>query len=1216
MRRAISVFAVLTAVSLGRAEIIIVDDDGPADFNTIQAAIDDSNDGDTIYVFPGTYTGPGNRDIDFAGRAITVQSVAPEDPYFVAATIIDCNGTDSNQHRGFHFHSSEDANSVVDGLTITNGYADYGGGIHCWSGSAPIIMNCRISNNTATFSGGGVLCYDLAIINCTVENNAAFSRGGGLWADGCVIFACEISGNTANEGGGIHQAEGSIIGCRIADNNATSYGGGILGLGSTMTDCNIAGNSAAMGGGVHCSEATVTDCNVAGNSADEGGGLYINYASVLHCSIRRNSASGCGGGVYCTEGTITDCSINGNTAGECDGPYGPGGGGIYLARGTVSNCTISENSATGGGGGISSLSSWWFGNTTTIKDCNIQGNSSDFSGGALYECGRVEHCLIKDNWAAMDGGGLYLCNEVMRCAIIGNAAGDDGGGGRDCLTMDTCVVSGNVAAGDGGGIYCRFWPATIGSCTIGGNIAVSGFGGGVLCSNYYGACVDTEITNSIVWGNTDSGSRVDLAQVDGYPDVTFSCVQDEDPNDWYIPFGGQEAGNIDDDPMFLREPNDGGDGWGDDPCTPDVSEAANDDYGDLHLRYGSPCINSGDPFTWLGSDSVDMDGQPRIMGSRMDMGADEYLVPWITVIAPQAGDVWAATSTHQINWDSYGIGGTVDILLSTDGGGDWSIIDANAGDVGSYIWQLPGGVDSNQCLVSVVPSTPDPNAILTDSGLFTIHPDSPGPDVPAKWRSLGGDFDRSGLSNTYGPELGCLKWRFETEGEPAGSVTIGKDDRVHIACEGGRLYTLDANGLPLWSYDTNSPLLSSPTIGPDGTVYVGSEDGTLFAVDIDGSLRWTHTADAFIYSSPAVSVDGNTVLVGSGDGVLYALGRDGSELWTFETTGFGLMGGAIFASPAIGVDGTVYLGALNDPNLYALDPNDGTVKWVCSFERPLDARFPDSATALDWPYASPVVAADGTIYQRLFSEPNFYAIDPNTGSIIWSLDIPLPYCQYYPHPACSEYAPAGDWAELALGPDGTIYAVFTGACGLIYPDSWHPPEDWVPWRCLAAIDPNGSVKWLAALGIYGDYTLAVGSDGLVYAAGSDGYLCVVDSNGGHVARYQSDSWLSMPVVASDGTLIVSDGNDRVSAIGSNDCDGEVLVLHRIEDLDGSGVVSFGDFAFLALDWLACTNRTQAWWEPDCDYDGEEIHLVADVDRNLYVDWLDLKLLANRWLAGD
>ncbi len=46
-----------------------VDDDAPADFSTIQAALNAASNGDTIIVRDGTYTGDGNRDIDFKGCA-------------------------------------------------------------------------------------------------------------------------------------------------------------------------------------------------------------------------------------------------------------------------------------------------------------------------------------------------------------------------------------------------------------------------------------------------------------------------------------------------------------------------------------------------------------------------------------------------------------------------------------------------------------------------------------------------------------------------------------------------------------------------------------------------------------------------------------------------------------------------------------------------------------------------------------------------------------------------------------------------------------------------------------------------------------------------------------------------------------------------------------------------------------------------------------------
>ena len=137
-------YSILCPTAIGR--IIYVDDDGPADFNTIQAAIDDANNGDTVLVTPGTYTGEGNRDIEFKGKAITVKSEdGPE------TCIIDCQGTYDEPHRGFYFHEIEDSNSIVQGFTVTHGYTgpDDGGAFYCKE-SSPIIKDCIILGNTAS----------------------------------------------------------------------------------------------------------------------------------------------------------------------------------------------------------------------------------------------------------------------------------------------------------------------------------------------------------------------------------------------------------------------------------------------------------------------------------------------------------------------------------------------------------------------------------------------------------------------------------------------------------------------------------------------------------------------------------------------------------------------------------------------------------------------------------------------------------------------------------------------------------------------------------------------------------------------------------------------------------------------------------------------------------------------------------------------------------
>jgi hypothetical protein len=83
----------------------------PSVYLTIQAGIDAAGTGDTVLVEDGTYTGPGNRDIDFKGKAITVQS--ENGP---ASTIIDCQGLG----RGFYFHNNEGKGSVLAGFTIAD----------------------------------------------------------------------------------------------------------------------------------------------------------------------------------------------------------------------------------------------------------------------------------------------------------------------------------------------------------------------------------------------------------------------------------------------------------------------------------------------------------------------------------------------------------------------------------------------------------------------------------------------------------------------------------------------------------------------------------------------------------------------------------------------------------------------------------------------------------------------------------------------------------------------------------------------------------------------------------------------------------------------------------------------------------------------------------------------------------------------------------------
>ncbi|GAF78494.1 unnamed protein product, partial [marine sediment metagenome] len=130
----LGLICLLLAVPCG-ARTITVDDDGPADFNNIQAAINDANDGDTVIVADGIYTGTGNRDIDFLGKAITVKSKNG-----AANCIIDCHADSNDPHQAFIFQSGEKPDSVLAGFTVTGSFSEEV--ITCYKNCSPRIVNC------------------------------------------------------------------------------------------------------------------------------------------------------------------------------------------------------------------------------------------------------------------------------------------------------------------------------------------------------------------------------------------------------------------------------------------------------------------------------------------------------------------------------------------------------------------------------------------------------------------------------------------------------------------------------------------------------------------------------------------------------------------------------------------------------------------------------------------------------------------------------------------------------------------------------------------------------------------------------------------------------------------------------------------------------------------------------------------------------------------
>jgi predicted outer membrane repeat protein len=392
------------------------------------------------------------------------------------------------------------------------------------------------------------------------------------------------------DGGAIHCSFSSptIRNCRIDSCEATGSGGAIYcdPNSSPAISNNILSDNLAWdyGGAIYCgsySSPAISGNLIDANMAwDFGGGIYcgsFSNPSITANTVTNNVALDYGGGIYCGSNSslsIDDNTISGNTATIF-------GGGIYcgtFSNPGITNNTISGNDADLGGGLYCSSSSY-----SQVNGNDFSGNIST-NGGAIY-CSSFASPVIADNTisnnTANDGGGIY-CFDFSLPAISGNVisynvALDDGGGifltWSSPTTFELNDISMNTAADNGGGIFMIYSDPVLNKNTIAGDTAETGGGIAAMSSN-------PTLRNCIVWGNVPQqihqtlGSNVQA----NYSDIGYYTV-------W------PGAGNLNEDPLFVYP-----------------------GQGDYRIRWGSPCIDAGDPAPIFNDPD----------GTRADMGCYYY----------------------------------------------------------------------------------------------------------------------------------------------------------------------------------------------------------------------------------------------------------------------------------------------------------------------------------------------------------------------------------------------------------------------------------------------------------------------------------------------------------------------------------------------------------------------------------------------------------------
>ncbi len=282
---ALSLLLVLLLPTSVWATVYVVNPEGTGDFPTIQAALDAVVDGDIVELTDGVFEGPGNVEIDFGGKAVTVTSQNG-----AAHTRIRCGGS-----RGFVFDSQEGPGAVLAAVTINLAYAYEGGAILIQS-AGPTIADCVFQTCWAEFNGGAIRCqYATPLISgCAFHDCTAGERGGAIYSD-------QASDLTLTE-------------CLFDHCSAPLRAGAVYVAHSpaTMTDCIFQYNSAFLGGAVGLNNHTAefTRCTFYTNETGSRGGGGAIWACdklgtpiLTQCTLYDNEASGDNGAIYLNGGS-------------------------------------------------------------------------------------------------------------------------------------------------------------------------------------------------------------------------------------------------------------------------------------------------------------------------------------------------------------------------------------------------------------------------------------------------------------------------------------------------------------------------------------------------------------------------------------------------------------------------------------------------------------------------------------------------------------------------------------------------------------------------------------------------------------------------------------------------------------------------------------------------------------------------------------------------
>lgn len=417
-------------------------------FDCIQEALNVAFPGDIVLVRDGIYRGPGNKNLDFYGKAIVLES---QNGW--SNTVLDCEGVG----RAFYLHSGETTNTVIRGFCIqganTNVVSEAGQegeeGLYVQIfGTSPSAVLC-ISNSGFTME------------SCVIKDSQALTSN--------LVFTV---GQPGEEGFFLNTAEGD------------GSGGAIYGVGCdvVLRDVIVEKNRAGEHGGAIyvCSNSSLRleGVTIRGNRAasryiQEILTIGVPGSEGFYQIVTSYSATGAGGALYADQSYIflSNCWLSGNSAGAAGGGlFATNDSFVVMFGTTIEGNSVLSTDPTGWGGGVAQSSGF-----LRMQGCFVSGNAclgQTVNEGLTIGVEGVEGFFVWHSYQLFvgKGGGLGVQNAdsvvLENCQFIHNQAGLTGGGvwARDVgwFLMDSCSLNENLVhdnqSGLGGGIAMERLP--------------------------------------------------------------------------------------------------------------------------------------------------------------------------------------------------------------------------------------------------------------------------------------------------------------------------------------------------------------------------------------------------------------------------------------------------------------------------------------------------------------------------------------------------------------------------------------------------------------------------------------------------------------------------------------------------------------------------------------------------------------------------------------